>query len=437
LASIPVFHYLKAQKMNIGLFGYGCVGQGLYDILSQTPGLDATIVKIAVKDSTKARSLPQSLFVYTPEAILNDPNIDIVIELIDDPDSAYYIGKTALEKGKHLISANKKMIARHQKELSELAESRNLAFLYEGAVCGSIPILRTIEGYYRHHELSGIRGIFNGSCNFILSLMEQKSMKYEEALELAKEAGFAESDPHLDVSGYDALYKTSILAVHAFGILPNPDQIIRCGIEHIQPHHLEFAAANQLKIKQVCTIQDIGNKKLLLSAMPSFVTQNDMLYNVDLENNAVVVSTRFSDQQFFIGKGAGSHPTGTAVFSDFIAHTQGYRYNYEKQHKNSYYSIGSNSNIVIYLDNPEKIWPKGLKSVIRVICQLSDRTIIGSIACQELLAFAESWQKHGIFIAHVPKEELSRIQKNLQEKTKNNLRAVVHQTARYNRQNCC
>src|SRR5690606_9373667 len=183
------------KNLKLGLFGFGCVGQGLYHVLEETQGVKAEIKKICVKTKNKSRPLSEDLFTFSQEEILNDPEIDVVVELIDDAAAAFDIVKASLLKGKAVVTANKKMLAEHLEELYQLQKQTGKPLLYEGAVCGSIPILRNLEEYYDNDLISSIEGIFNGSTNYILTKVFEENKSYPDALAKAQELGFAESDP--------------------------------------------------------------------------------------------------------------------------------------------------------------------------------------------------------------------------------------------------
>jgi len=189
----------------------------LNDII-RTKDLNLEIKKIAIKNPDKKRSLPEDLFTTDASVILNDPEINTIVELINDADAAYQIVKTALKSGKNVVSANKKMVATHLEEFLHIQEQYGTSLLYEGAVCGSIPIIRNLEEYYDNELLYSIRGIFNGSSNYILSKTFNENLDYETALKQAQDLGFAETNPILDVGGFDAKYKLVIAASHAYGI---------------------------------------------------------------------------------------------------------------------------------------------------------------------------------------------------------------------------
>ncbi len=323
----------KMKKTSkIGLFGYGCVGQGFYKILQQSPNTNAEITKIVVKDKYKTRDLPDKHFFYQASDILLDNDINTVVELIDDADAAYDIVKSALKLGKNVVSANKKLIAEHLDELINLAQENQVTLLYEASVCASIPIIRTIEDYFKSDHIEGFQGICNGTTNYILSRTGQ-GLTYDEALQEAQDLGFAESDPTLDVDGFDAKYKLAILLKHAFGVHAQPQQIFNCGIRHIKPAHVSFAEDRQAKLKLYSYAKQIEDKVIGFVA-PFLVPQSHPNYNVENEFNAVNVNAEFAREQLFQGRGAGSVPTASAVLSDIQALQSGYFYSYTSVNDN-------------------------------------------------------------------------------------------------------
>ena len=193
---------MKQDKvLQIGLFGFGVVGEGIYKVLQQTPSLQANIKKVCIKHADKERNAPSDLFTTEYTALLNDQEIDLIVKLIDDANEAYKIVSTALRNKKSVVSANKKMIAEHLQELIALQNENGVSFLYEAAVCGSIPIIRNLEEYYDNDLLQSICGIVNGSTNYILTKIIEEGLTYQEALLKAQQLGFAESNPALDVEG--------------------------------------------------------------------------------------------------------------------------------------------------------------------------------------------------------------------------------------------
>jgi homoserine dehydrogenase len=319
-----------AKKLKIGLFGFGCVGQGLYYVLNNSTGFKADIVKIAVKDKTKDRSVSKDLITFDKSVILNDPEIDVIVELIDDADEAFNIVSEALKKGKHVVTANKKMLAIHLEELYKLQQQNNVSLLYEASAGGSIPIIRTLEEYFDNEELEKVSGIFNGTTNYILTKTINEKLSYPVALKQAQEKGFAESDPTNDVEGYDPKFKAIIIALHAFGLIIKPEEVLNIGITTLHENDIKYASEKGYKIKLTPVIQRLENDKVGILVAPSFVKETNQLFNVENEFNGVIVEGKFSGEQFLQGRGAGSYPTGAAVLSDISALSHGYKYEYKK-----------------------------------------------------------------------------------------------------------
>lgn len=324
--------HIKHRHLRLGLFGFGCVGQGLYHVLEETPGIKAEIKKICVKHKNKVRPLSEDLFTFDKSEILSNPDIDVVVELIDDADAAFEIVRTALRNGKAVVTANKKMLAEHLEEIYHLQQQYGKPVLYEGSVCGSIPIIRNLEEYYDNDLLTGIEGIFNGSTNYILTKVFEEKTSYADALKKAQELGFAESDPSLDVKGFDPKFKLVIAIAHTFGVFVKPEDVINIGIDRISDLDLKFARDNRYAIKLIARAFKMGNKVFGFVA-PQFVDLAHPLYAVRNEYNAVQVQSAFAEQQLFVGKGAGSYPTGSAVLSDISALTYDYQYEYKKLHQ--------------------------------------------------------------------------------------------------------
>jgi homoserine dehydrogenase len=320
------------KKLKLGLFGFGCVGQGLYHVLEETHGLKAEIKRICVKDRNKQRILSRDVFTFQPNDILNDPEIDVVVELIDDSVAAFKILKLALQHGKHVVTANKKMLAENLEEIYHLQQQYDRSVLYEGAVCGSIPILRNLEEYYDNDLLTGIEGIFNGSTNYILTKVFEEKKSYIEALKQAQDLGFAESNPALDVQGFDPKFKLTIAIAHAFGVFVKPENIINIGIDKISDLDLQFARERGYAVKLIARAIKTEGKIFALVA-PQFIESENPFNNIRNEYNAVQLQGAFSDKQLFAGKGAGGYPTGSAVLSDISALAYDYRYEYKKIHQ--------------------------------------------------------------------------------------------------------
>lgn len=318
------------KQLNIGLFGFGVVGEGLYKVLEQTPSLQANIVKVCIKDATKKRNAPASLFTTDRFALLNDPTINVIVEVINESEAAFEIVSTALKNGKAVVSASKKMIAEHLTEILELQKKYDQPFLCESAACASIPVIRNLEEYYDNDLLHSIRAIVNGSTNFILTKMFEDKLDFKQALILAQQLGFAEADPSLDVDGWDALNKWTFLLTHAYGIVEKPEHIVFNGIQNIKLSDAAVAKEKNHEIKLVAQAKKLHNGKVAAFVLPQFVTHEDPLAFVKNEFNGVVIESSFADKQFFYGKGAGSFPTASAVLSDISALRYQYRYEYKK-----------------------------------------------------------------------------------------------------------
>ncbi|MEZ0451247.1 homoserine dehydrogenase [Sphingobacterium thalpophilum] len=391
-----------SNKLTIGMFGFGVVGQGLYDII-KTKNLNLEIKKFVIKNADKKRSLPADLFSTDPETILADPVINTVVELIDDADAAYKLTVRALKSGKNVVSANKKMIASHLEELVDIQQEYGTSLLYEGAVCGSIPIIRNLEEYYDNELLHSVSGIFNGSSNYILSKVFNENQQYADALKKAQELGFAETDPTLDVGGYDPKFKVCIVASHAYGIYVRPDDVFNIGIDKLGQQDIRFAKEKNFKIKLIPTAREIDADKVVLYVLPRLVSKESMLYNVENENNGVLVKAAFADEQFFYGKGAGGHPTGSAVLSDIAALRYGYRYEYKKHLTSNTLQYSQDYLLKVYLRYEDDLLIEKLNfSEITERYYAADfKYVIGYINLQQIAAHKADLNKEGNFIAEI------------------------------------
>lgn len=342
------------DKINIGLFGFGCVGQGLYDVLNQSQSLKASIGRICVKDRTKSRKIDDKYFTYEKTDVLKNEEHNLIVELIDDADAALEIVGDALLKGKDVVTANKKMLADNFELLYKIQLETGSSLLYEGACAGSIPIIRTLEEYYDNELLSSIKGILNGSSNYILTKMELEGLSYGDALQQAQALGFAESDPLLDVGGFDTKYKLCLLSAHALGIILKPGDIINSGIQNISLFDINYAREKNSKIKLIARAEKSQGKsgeRYRIYVLPQFISKSSALGTVNYEFNGIEVEGVFSDKQFFSGKGAGSHPTGSAVLSDISAITYDYKYGYKKLKKRFNENNADYGNDIRYVDN--------------------------------------------------------------------------------------
>jgi homoserine dehydrogenase len=324
------------------------VGQGLYNVLHQTRGISAEIKKICIKHPEKLRTIDASFFTTSRDEILNDPDIDVVVELIDEVDAAFEIVSAALRKKKAVVSANKKMIAEHFTELLELQSQYETPFLYEASCCASIPVIRNLEEYYDNDLLTSVEGILNGSTNYILTHIFENNMPFDEALHDAQKLGYAESDPSLDVKALDPKYKLLIILVHAFGIVLKPENIFNYGIDHLKNEDIRYAREKNFRIKLIAKCAKIDNK-VFAYVMPQLVSESDTLNKVAYEYNGLLLEGAFSEHQFFMGKGAGGNSTGSAVLSDISALTYDYRYEYKKLHQQLNHSYTLDKMLELYV----------------------------------------------------------------------------------------
>ncbi len=320
---------MKHTKVKIGLFGFGCVGYGFYQAIKKS-NTDAEICRVVVKNPNKERPVQDMSFCYDPATILEDPEINVVVELIDDAEGAYTLVREALTRGKAVVSANKKMIATHLPELLALQEKYGVPLLYEAACCAAIPIIRNLEEYFGYDSLDSLEGIVNGSTNYILTRAYRGGLSFQEALDEAVELGYAESDSSLDTGGYDAYFKLRILAAHAFGLLTGPEEVFFSGIDALGDTEFRYALDNGYRIRLLARVFRTGSDSCAGFVLPSFVPADHPLYEVDGADNAIVTEAPFSGRQVFRGKGAGAFPTASAVVNDVQALAAGYHYRYQK-----------------------------------------------------------------------------------------------------------
>ncbi len=374
------------KQLTIGLFGFGVVGEGLYRVLQQTPSLNATLKKVCIRNPEKKRSAPSSLFTTDRDLLLNDPEINVIVEVIDDSIAAFEIVSRALQNGKDVVSASKKMIAENLPALLALQGSTGRSMLYEAAACASIPVIRNLEEYYDNDLLHSIRAIVNGSTNYILTRMFEEGLDFRSALIQAQQLGFAENDPKLDMEGYDALNKWTFLLTHAYGIMETPDHILFNGIQHIHGNDAVVAREKNHQIKLVAQAKKLQNGEVAAFVLPQFVAAQDPLSFVKDEYNGVVIESGFADKQFFYGKGAGSLPTASAVLSDISALRYQYRYEYKKLYHHVPHTLSENLYLRVYVsfDNLSLV-PRDRFEWIEEWHALEERKyLVGVISFQEL-----------------------------------------------------
>lgn len=315
------------KTLQIGIFGLGTVGSSTVQILTcnrdlveRQLGATTQISKICVRDTGKTRTVDTSNSILTsrPEDILLDPKIDIVVEVMGGIEKSKEIIEAAFKNGKHVVSANKDLIALYGKELSELAKQNNCHFFFEAAVAGGIPILRTLQSSLTGNHINKISGIVNGSTNYILTRMEIENLSLESIIEDAKALGYLEADPSADLDGLDAARKCAILASLGFRNLVKSNQVYVSGIRNISLEDIKQANKLGYKIKLLAIAE---NKKdgIVARVHPVLISQDHPLAGVQYEFNAVYVDGDYLGQTMYYGRGAGGNPTGSAVVGDIIA----------------------------------------------------------------------------------------------------------------------
>lgn len=315
------------KTLKVAVLGLGTVGSGLpiilqeqKDKIEQIAGMEIIITKALVRDVKAKKGLAQKYdikLVLDIKEIVQDSEIDVVVELIGGVELARDFIKEALNARKHVVSANKDLVATYGEELITLAKAQKVNFYYEAAVAGGIPILRTLSSSLSADGIYEVLGIINGTTNYMLTQMAQKGKTYNEALASAQELGFAEADPTNDVDGIDAAYKMVILTAFAYGIKISLDNVEKQGIRALQSQDVKNANLLGYVFKLIgCSRKQKDG--LDVSVAPALVSKNHLLANVHNEMNAVFVKSAGIGESMYYGPGAGSLPTATSVVSDLI-----------------------------------------------------------------------------------------------------------------------
>ena len=307
------------EKLRIGLIGLGTVGSGVYKTLAGFDNVE--IVKVAVKNINKPRTVnvPTSIMTDNPFDVVNDKNIDVVVELIGGVTPAWDYISTAIKNGKHIVTANKELLAKKGEELFKLAEEHNRVVLYEAAIAGGIPIIMPIKTILAGNNISNIKAILNGTTNYILTKMDVDGASYEDVLKEAQALGYAETDPTGDVEGFDAAYKITTLATIAFKKRIKFENVYREGITKIRREDMEKANEFGYKIKLIASasIDEEGNADVRVH--PMLVSKSTMLAHIDYVTNAVEMSGHPIGSIVLSGPGAGEFPTASSVVGDILA----------------------------------------------------------------------------------------------------------------------
>ena len=310
------------KKYKVGIIGFGTVGTGVYNVLQDFKHIE--IVKIAVKNINKKREIENfnnELLTDNAIEIVTNPDIDIVIEVAGGVNPTFDLLKTAINNGKHIITANKELLAKHGGELFKLAKEKKVVILYEAAVAGGIPIIMPIKTILSANKISKIAAILNGTTNYILTKMAEKGLSYEIALQQAQELGYAETDPTGDVEGFDAAYKIAILSTISFGKKVDINKIYREGITKITAQDIKSAKELGYRIKLIAMGQVLENGKIDVRVHPMLVAQKNLLAKIDNATNSIMLTGKPVGNLVLTGAGAGAEPTASSVVGDLLVLT--------------------------------------------------------------------------------------------------------------------
>lgn len=307
------------NKVKIGLIGLGTVGTGVYNVLQAYDNIE--IVKIAVKNISKKRNIEnfdENLLTSDPFEVANNPEIDVVVEVAGGVNPTFDVLKTALNNKKHVVTANKELLAKHGSELFKLAKDNKVVVLYEAAVAGGIPIIMPIKTILTANKISRISAILNGTTNYILTKMAEKGLSYETALEQAQILGYAETDPTGDVEGFDAAYKIAILSSISFNKKIDVTKIYREGITKVSAKDIATAEELGYVIKLIALGQKLDDDTLDIRVHPMLVAKKHLLAEVSNATNSVMLTGYPVGDLVFTGAGAGAEPTASSVVGDLL-----------------------------------------------------------------------------------------------------------------------
>lgn len=314
------------KSINIGLLGLGTVGGGTFTVLSRNQqeisrraGRLIQVVKVAERNLELAQAVTKGTVAITDDAfeVVNDPAIDVVVELIGGCDIARTLVLAAIASGKHVVTANKALIAQHGNEIFAAAQQQGVIVAFEAAVAGGIPIIKTLREGLSANRIEWIAGIINGTTNFILSEMRERGLAFAEALSEAQRLGYAEADPTFDVAGVDAAHKLVILAAIGFGIPMQFDKVYIEGITELESKDIRYAEELGYRVK-LLGITKHSRQGIEMRVHPTLVSEKRLLANVDGAMNAVVVKGDAVGPTLYYGAGAGAEPTASAVVSDLV-----------------------------------------------------------------------------------------------------------------------
>ena len=308
------------SKIKLGLIGLGTVGGGVFKVLKNFP--DVEITKIAVKNIDKPRNidgLDRAMLTTDPYEIVESPEITVVAELIGGVHPAYELIKKAIENGKHVVTANKELLAKHGEELFNYSEQHNVVILYEAAIAGGIPLIMPIKTILAGNKITKIEAILNGTTNYILTNMDENQASYESVLKEAQELGYAEADPTGDVEGFDSAYKLTTLATITINKRVKLENVYREGITKVKSEDIKYANELGYKIKLVAYAHIDVNDNADVRVHPMFVSKEETLAHIDYVKNAVTLTGSPVGKITLSGAGAGEMPTASSVVGDILA----------------------------------------------------------------------------------------------------------------------
>ncbi len=312
------------KQIGVGILGFGTVGAGVADgllkhrdVMAKRLGVDIVLRKIADLDITTDRGIcvPTGVMTTDAKSVLKDPEIDIIVETIGGTGVAKSFVLEALNNGKCVVTANKKLLAEYGREIFETAAKNDVDIYFGASVGGGIPIIRVLREGLAGNEIESIHGILNGTCNYILTRMENEGLPFDEVLKDAQKLGYAEANPSLDVDGFDTAHKACILAALAYGFQPTLDQVQVEGIRHLSGEDVKYAADFGYRIKLLACVAKDGDE-VEVGVHPTLIPFSHMLANVNDAFNAAYVKGDMSDYTMYYGRGAGRAPTASTVIGD-------------------------------------------------------------------------------------------------------------------------
>lgn len=367
----------------VALIGLGVVGRGFLEAFRTLKPQGVELNGIAVRNPLLKR---EEKVVFDSEALIDAS--DIVVEAITDHVASYHFAVRTLKQGKIYISASKKMLAQHLKTLQEIERSFDGTLLYEASSMGAVPIVQSIDHYFSNDRIESMRGILNGTSNFILSEIFSRRSTYTKALQLAQEKGYAEANPHSDVSGEDSRAKLILLVERAWGIQLDPKQIPTFGIQNLTENDIRFARDQWKRIRLVAAAE-WSEQGWSARVMPELVGGSDPLYAIEDEKNGILIKTKYAEENLLIGKGAGSKPTGMAMLNDVLMALEGRTYRHHTESMK--HEALSQELVEVYIRyhrlDLRKILP--LESVTEGFIDGDFKYLIGTIRVVNLIAFEE------------------------------------------------